>query len=82
MAFFAGMPFRVIVQFFLAFVILLGPIGLTARGAPPRQRPAVATARGDRLHEADRRRRLILVRCDDVEHLLMIGWQCCPTGSR
>jgi flagellar biogenesis protein FliO len=80
MAFFGGMPFPV--QFFLAFVIVLGLIGATAwavrrfgtgalggphlRGRQPRLAVLEHTL-------VEGRRRLYLVRRDNVEHLLLIG---------
>ena len=69
------------VRFFIAFVVVFGLIGLTAwlirrfgatrltEGARGRQpRLAVIEAGAD-----DSRRRLVLIRRDNVEHLLMIG---------
>jgi flagellar protein FliO/FliZ len=74
MAFFAGMPLLVIVQFFLAFVSLLGLISVTAwavrRLGGGRRSPRLAVID---YANVDRRRRLILVRRDNVEHLVMIG---------
>jgi flagellar biogenesis protein FliO len=73
MAFFAGLPLLVIVQFFLAFVILLGLISVTAwaaRRRGGRRSPRLAVID---YANVDRRRRLILVRRDNVEHLVMIG---------
>lgn len=79
MAFFGDMPFPV--QFLLAFVIVLGLIGATAlmmrrlggrisggglRGRQPRLAVIDYTS-------VDGRRRLVLVRRDNVEHLVMIG---------
>src|ERR1700719_4017331 len=76
----AEMPLPV--RFFIAFLIVLGLIGVTAWivrrfGA---QRLGAATARGRQPRLAvidaamvDGRRRLILIRRDNVEHLLMIG---------
>jgi hypothetical protein len=76
----AEMPLPV--RFFIAFLIVLGLIGLTAWivrrfGA---ERLGAATARGRQPRLAvidaaavDGRRRLILIRRDNVEHLLMIG---------
>jgi hypothetical protein len=75
-----GMPFPV--QFFLAFVIVLGLIGATAwavrRFGTGRLGGANLRGRQPRLAvidyaSVDGRRRLILVRRDNVEHLLMIG---------
>jgi flagellar protein FliO/FliZ len=80
MALFGGMPFPV--QFFLAFVIVLGLIGATAwavrRFGTGRLGAAGMRGRQPRLAvidyaNVDARRRLILVRRDNVEHLLMIG---------
>lgn len=78
-AFFSGIPFPV--QFFLAFVIVLGLIGaamllvhrlgggrLGGGALRSRQRLAVVD-----YASVDGRRRLILVRRDNVEHLVMIG---------
>ena len=76
----AEMPLAV--RFFLAFLVVLGLIGATRLGgAPIRRRPARrASTRGRQPRLAvidyasvDGRRRLILVRRDNVEHLLMIG---------
>jgi hypothetical protein len=80
MSLFGGMPFPV--QFFLAFVIVLGLIGATAwavrrfgagalggtglRGRQPRLAVLEHTM-------VEGRRRLYLVRRDNVEHLLLIG---------
>jgi flagellar protein FliO/FliZ len=76
----AEMPLPV--RFFIAFLIVLGLIGVTAWvvrrfGA---ERLGAATARGRQPRLAvidaaavDGRRRLILIRRDNVEHLLMIG---------
>lgn len=80
MSFFGGMPFPV--QFFLAFVIVLGLIGATAwavrRFGAGRIGGAGLRGRQPRLAvvdyaSVDGRRRLILVRRDNVEHLVMIG---------
>ncbi len=80
MSLFGGMPFPV--QFFLAFVIVLGLIGATAwavrrfgagtiGGAGMRGRqPRLAVVD---YASIDGRRRLLLVRRDNVEHLVMIG---------
>jgi len=76
----AEMPLAV--RFFLAFLIVLGLIGATAwavrRFGSGRLGNSSARGRMPRLavidHAAvDARRRLILVRRDNVEHLLMIG---------
>jgi flagellar protein FliO/FliZ len=76
----AEMPLAV--RFFLAFLIVLGLIGLTAwavrRFGTGRLGGAAARGRQPRLAvidyaSVDGRRRLILVRRDNVEHLLMIG---------
>jgi flagellar biogenesis protein FliO len=72
MAFFAGMPLLVIVQFFLVFVILLGLISVTAWAVRRRGRRSPRLAVID-YTIVDRRRRLILVRRDNVEYLVMIG---------
>src|SRR5580692_4580484 len=70
------------VRFFLAFLIVLGLIGATAwavrRFGTGRLGGAAARGRQPRLGvidyaSVDARRRLILVRRDNVEHLLMIG---------
>jgi flagellar protein FliO/FliZ len=76
----AEMPLAV--RFFLAFLIVLGLIGVTAwavrRFGTGRLGGANARGRQPRLAvidyaSVDGRRRLILVRRDNVEHLLMIG---------
>ena len=76
----AEMPLAV--RFFLAFLIVLGLIGATAwavrRFGTGRLGGAGARGRQPRLAvidyaSVDGRRRLILVRRDNVEHLLMIG---------
>lgn len=70
------------VRFFLAFLIVLGLIGATAwavrRFGSGRLGGANARGRQPRLGvidyaSVDARRRLILVRRDNIEHLLMIG---------
>jgi flagellar protein FliO/FliZ len=70
------------VRFFLAFLVVLGLIGATAwavrRFGTGRLGGATARGRQPRLGvidyaSVDARRRLILVRRDNVEHLLMIG---------
>ena len=70
------------VRFFLAFLFVLGLIGLLAWMARRfgAERLGAATARGRQPRLAvidaaavDGRRRLILIRRDNVEHLLMIG---------
>ena len=80
MSLFGTMPFPV--QFFLAFVIVLGLIGLTAwavrRFGAGRLGGVSARGRQPRLAvvdyaSVDGRRRLILVRRDNIEHLVMIG---------
>jgi flagellar protein FliO/FliZ len=80
MSLFGAMPFPV--QFFLAFVIVLGLIGLTAwavrRFGAGRLGGMGARGRQPRLAvvdyaSVDGRRRLILVRRDNIEHLVMIG---------
>ncbi len=74
------MPF--VVKFFLAFLLVLGLIGVGAWGlrrfTSGRLGSASARGRQPRLGvidyaSVDARRRLILVRRDNVEHLLMIG---------
>ncbi|HEX3939713.1 MAG TPA: flagellar biosynthetic protein FliO [Xanthobacteraceae bacterium] len=76
----AEMPLAV--RFFLAFLIVLGLIGVTAwvvrRFGAGRLGSGTARGRQPRLAvidyaSVDGRRRLILVRRDNVEHLLMIG---------
>jgi flagellar protein FliO/FliZ len=76
----AEMPLAV--RFFLAFLIVLGLIGVTAwavrRFGAGRLGSGNARGRQPRLAvidyaSVDGRRRLILVRRDNVEHLLMIG---------
>ena len=76
----AEMPLAV--RFFLAFLIVLGLIGVTAwavrRFGTGRLGGGSARGRQPRLAvidyaSVDGRRRLILVRRDNVEHLLMIG---------
>ena len=76
----AEMPLAV--RFFLAFLIVLGLIGATAwavrRFGTGRLGSATSRGRQPRLAvidyaSVDGRRRLILVRRDNVEHLLMIG---------
>lgn len=80
MSLFGGMPFPV--QFFLAFVIVLGLIGATAWAVRRFGTGAIggAAMRGRQPRLAvvdyasvDGRRRLLLVRRDNVEHLVMIG---------
>ena len=75
----AEMPLAV--RFFLAFVIVLGLIGATAwavRRFGAGRLGASSRGRQPRLAvvdyaSVDGRRRLILVRRDNVEHLMMIG---------
>jgi hypothetical protein len=76
----ADMPLAV--RFFLAFLIVLGLIGVTAfvvrRFGSGKLGGAAVRGRQPRLAvidhaSVDTRRRLILVRRDNVEHLLMIG---------
>jgi hypothetical protein len=76
----AEMPLAV--RFFLAFVVVLGIIGIAAWGlrrfAAGRLGGGTLRGRQPRLAvidyaSVDGRRRLILVRRDNVEHLLMIG---------
>lgn len=80
MGFFGGMPFPV--QFFLAFIIVLGLIGATAwavrRFGAGRLGSVGLRGRQPRLAvvdyaSVDARRRLLLIRRDNVEHLVMIG---------
>ena len=80
MSLFGGMPFPV--QFFLAFIVVLGLIGgaawLVRRLGAGRLGGAGMRGRQPRLAvvdyaSVDGRRRLILVRRDNVEHLVMIG---------
>lgn len=80
MGFFGGMPFPV--QFFLAFIIVLGLIGAAAwavrRFGAGRLGGGGLRGRQPRLAvidyaSVDGRRRLILIRRDNVEHLVMIG---------
>jgi flagellar protein FliO/FliZ len=80
MSFFGSMPFPV--QFFLAFVIVLGLIGATAwavrRFGAGRLGGVGMRGRQPRLAvidyaSVDGRRRLVLIRRDNVEHLVMIG---------
>jgi flagellar protein FliO/FliZ len=80
MGFFGGMPFPV--QFFLAFIIVLGLIGATAwavrRFGAGRLGSVGMRGRQPRLAvvdyaSVDARRRLLLIRRDNVEHLVMIG---------
>lgn len=80
MNFFGGIPFPV--QFFLAFVVVLALIGATAwavrRFGGGRLGGVGLRGRQPRLAvidyaSVDGRRRLILVRRDNVEHLVMIG---------
>src|SRR5579871_3100121 len=79
LSYFSGVP---AVQFFLAFFIVLALIGLTAwavrRFGSGRLGGVGLRGRQPRLAvidyaSVDARRRLILVRRDNVEHLLMIG---------
>src|SRR6202790_1686934 len=74
------MPF--VVKFFVAFLLVLGSIGLAAWGlrrfTSGRLGGASTRGRQPRLGvidyaSVDARRRLILVRRDNIEHLLMIG---------
>jgi len=80
MSVFGGIPFPV--QFFLAFVVVLGLIGATAwavrRFGAGRIGGAGTRGRQPRLGvvdyaSVDGRRRLLLLRRDNVEHLVMIG---------
>jgi Flagellar biosynthesis protein, FliO len=77
-----GAEMPLLMRFFIAFLVVLGLIAVTAWvvrrfGA---ERLGAATARGRQPRLAvidaaavDGRRRLILIRRDNVEHLLMIG---------
>jgi hypothetical protein len=76
----AEMPLAL--RFFIAFVVVLGLIGVTAyvvrRFGGERLGAATARGRQPRLAVVDSaavdgRRRLLLIRRDNVEHLLMIG---------
>src|SRR5256885_7011831 len=76
----AEMPLAL--RFFIAFVVVLGLIGVTAyvvrRFGGERLGTATARGRQPRLAVVDAaavdgRRRLLLIRRDNVEHLLMIG---------
>lgn len=80
MSLFGGMPFPV--QFFLAFIVVLGLIGVAAwlvrRLGAGRLGGVGMRGRQPRLAvvdyaSVDGRRRLILVRRDNIEHLVMIG---------
>ena len=80
MSLFGGMPFPL--QFFLAFIVVLGLIGIAAwlvrRLGAGRLGGVGMRGRQPRLAvvdyaSVDGRRRLILVRRDNVEHLVMIG---------
>lgn len=80
MSLFGGIPFPV--QFFLAFIVVLGLIGVAAwlvrRLGAGRLGGVGMRGRQPRLAvvdyaSVDGRRRLILVRRDNVEHLVMIG---------
>lgn len=80
MSVFGGMPFPV--QFFLAFIVVLGLIGVAAwlvrRLGAGRLGGVGLRGRQPRLAvvdyaSVDGRRRLILVRRDNIEHLVMIG---------
>jgi flagellar protein FliO/FliZ len=82
MDFLFGAEMPLAVRFFLAFVIVLALIGLTAflvrRFGGERLGAASSRGRQPRLAvidaaAVDGRRRLILIRRDNVEHLLMIG---------
>src|ERR1043165_5569788 len=77
-----GAEGSLIVRFVVAFVIVLGLIGLTfwliRRFGTARVGAAAQRGRQPRLAvidaaPVDGRRRLVLVRRDNVEHLLMIG---------
>lgn len=77
-----GSEMPLAVRFFLAFLIVLGLIGVTAwavrRFGAGRLSGAGARGRQPRLGvvdyaSVDTRRRLILIRRDNVEHLVMIG---------
>ncbi len=73
---------NVALKFFIAFVVVLGLIGLTAwvvrRFGSDRLSGAATRGRQPRLAvidaaSIDSRRRLVIIRRDNVEHLLMIG---------
>ena len=77
-----GSEMPMALKFFIAFAVVLGLIGLTAwlvrRFAGNRLGNAAARGRQPRLAvidaaTVDARRRLVLIRRDNVEHLLMIG---------
>src|ERR1700729_760490 len=77
-----GQEMPLALRFFLAFLIVLGLIGATAwavrRFGTGRLGGSSSRGRQPRLAvidyaSVDARRRLILVRRDNVEHLLMIG---------
>jgi hypothetical protein len=76
----SGMPLAV--RFFIAFLVVLGLIGVTAwlvrRFGASRLGGGAARGRQPRLAvidaaAVDGRRRLVLIRRDNIEHLLMIG---------
>jgi flagellar biogenesis protein FliO len=82
MDFLFGAEVPLAVRFFFAFIVVLGLIGGTAylvrRFGSDRLGAASARGRQPRLAvidaaAVDGRRRLILIRRDNVEHLLMIG---------
>ncbi|HEX5509382.1 MAG TPA: flagellar biosynthetic protein FliO [Pseudolabrys sp.] len=77
-----GTDFPLAARFFIAFLVVLGLIGLTAwlmrRFGASRLGGGSARGRQPRLAvidaaTVDGRRRLVLIRRDNVEHLLMIG---------
>ena len=77
-----GSEMPMALKFFIAFAVVLGLIGLTAwlvrRFAGNRLGNAAARGRQPRLAvidaaTVDARRRLVLIRRDNIEHLLMIG---------
>jgi len=77
-----GAEMPLVLRFIIAFIVVLGLIGVTAYVVRRfgGQRLGTATARGRQPRLAvvdsaavDGRRRLLLIRRDNVEHLLMIG---------
>src|SRR5581483_9376889 len=77
-----GMELPLPAKFFIAFLVVLGLIGATAwivrRFGADRLGGGSARGRQPRLAvidaaSVDSRRRLVLIRRDNIEHLLMIG---------